>query len=309
MADFTTKNVDFTNGRPYNQAEHRRALDSCWGSYVNNGLDFTGNESTCTLTAGSGICKGYPFQFTGTYSVSNSGTYYVYVEITATIQNDNSGTATASILLSTNSNMSDSISNENNQTLYFKIYKIVNGVVDTDYRHQQTLKSVKLKETSNQWGLTVNGVDSNLINKPNATLPGGITEYKRTSLKSIIGGFYGGETITIPSNDNLWNYDAIVFTYKDIEPYAIIDFEKLRAIGKLPPKGSTSTATYVTTFSMQKNDSGFLLNWCVTVKLSKNNICCFVSNVHKTDTTGKTTVYVNTIDYAIKNYALLERKY
>lgn len=307
MADFQNKNVDFTNGRPYNQSEHRRALDSCWGSYVNSGLDFTGNASTCSLTGGSGICKGYPFQFEGTFSTSKSGTYYIYVKINATIDSDNFGTADGNIMLSSNGNLSDSIDDENNQTLYFKIYKIVNGAVDTDYRYQQTLKSVKLKETSNQWGLTVNGVDSNMINKPPASLPDNITQYNDTILTTISGGFYGGKSISL--NVNLWDYDGIMFTYNDIEPYAFINFDELRAVGKLPPKGSTKTGTYNTCFTMSKCDGTNTINWVVTLGLSKNAIRCVVSNVSVMKNNGTIQVFVSDGNYAINNYALVQRKY
>lgn len=306
MADFTTKNVDFTNGRPYNQAEHRRALDSCWGSYVNNGLDFTGNASTCQLTGGSGICKGYPFQFTGTYSISKSGTYYVYVKITATIQSDNSGTATASIVYSTG-NLSDSISDESNQTLYFKLYKIVNGVVDTDYRHRQTLKSVKLKETSNQWGLTVNGVDSNLINKPNATLPSGITEYERTNWITVGSGIYSG-SVNFPSGTNLWDYDMLGLSYNE-EPCLWVDLTRMRATGNAPAKGSTTTTGYKTTTWGGKMDGSTVQYYVITLTLHKERLVVNACSVLRIGSDGKVTSHINSQSWALNKYCLLKRKY
>lgn len=308
MADFQNKNVDFTNGRPYNQAEHRRALDSCWGSYINSGLDFTGNASTCSLTGGSGICKGYPFQFEGNYSTSKSGTYYIYVKITATIDSDNLGTADGNIMLTSNSNLLDSIDDENNQTLYFKIYKIVNGAVDTDYRHQQTLKSVKLKETSNQWGLTVNGVDSNMIDKPPASLPDNITGYESTGWVNYQSGIYGGVTINLPSGTNLWDYDTIGFSYNG-EPNIFIDLEKLRALGSIPQKGSTTTYGYLSNAWGGKMDATTTQFYVLALKLYKNKIQVVSSSVFRITNGGVVSNNVNNGSYAFTKYCLLKRKY
>lgn len=308
MADFSTKNVDFTNGRPYNQAEHRRALDSCWGSYINNGLDFTGNASTCSLSEGSGICKGYPFQLTGTYSTSKSGTYYIYIKINATIQNDNSGSATADILLSSNSNMSDNIDNESDQTLYFKLYKIVNGVVDTDYRHQQTMKSVKLKETSTQWGLTVNGVDSNMIDKPPASLPNNITGYESTNWVNYQSGIYGGKTITLPSGTNLWDYDMIGISYND-EPVMWIDLEKMRAVGSYPQKGSTTSSGYIANSWGGKMDATTTQFYVFALTLFKNKIQVVSSSVFRITNGGVVSNNVNNGNWAPTKYCLLKHKY
>lgn len=308
MTDFTNKNVDFTNGRPYNQAEHRRALDSCWGSYVNNGLDFTGNASTCSLSGGKGICKGYPFQFDGTYSQSKSGTYYIYVKINATIQNDNSGSATADIYLSSNSNMSDNVDNESNQTLYFKLYKIVNGVVDTDYRHQQTLKSVELKETSTQWGLTVNGVDSNMIDKPPASLPNNITGYESTSWFNFSSGIYGGQTIILPSGTNLWDYDMIGLSYND-EPVMWVDLEKMRAVGSYPQKGSTTASGYKSNTWGGKMDATTTQFYVFALTLFKNKIQVVSSSVFRITNGGVVSNQVNNGSWAPTKYCLLKRKY
>lgn len=303
-------NVDFTNGRAYNQFEHARAMKSIQNNYITTGLDLTASGTSYKLTSGTGVVHGYPVQVDATTLTSSSSTAYIYIKVESTLTGDmGTGKVTLGITSSRNDKI---ITSANSETAYFTIYKIGSGKMLEDYRHQATLKSVQIDDTDDNFSLTINGVQSNTLPKPLTNTLENYTNVTATSSspwKKMNGsGLWGGSSptpITVSSGDSIWNYDVLALYYENA--YTAINLNEIRGVYGIE-RGSTTAGTVIWNVDFAGlSNMGETLMFNITIDIRPTGISSSGSCVTKFQ--GNTTLvgHVNSSRYAPLYYALLKR--
>lgn len=123
-----------------------------------------------------------------------------------------------------------------------------------------------------------------------------ITNSQSNNWVNISGGFYGGKTIDL--NDNLWNYDYLLFGYDD--EIATIDLRLPRALNNIK-RGGSGTVNW-NCGSANINDGNPLYR-AMRFELRDRAIHCTGSTVFNA---GNHAIATNNGDYAITKYALMK---
>lgn len=297
-------NVDFTNERPYDQNEHARALKSACANRIDGMNYFNGR-----IDAGYGIIFGSPFQVEAT-TISGSGYITVNVELS---ESGNAGIGNVSI---TKENTRQNVDNGNVKK--YSIYQVDGTNIINDYRYSDIIKNIELGGSGNKVNFKINGVKSNDYTLPitssgsvdlsnyytkaqtdakDNVIMENITDFNTSGWKNISGGFYGGKRIDL--NDNLWNYDFLVFAYGDDE-FATIDLRIMRALSNIK-RGGTGTIKW--NCSSANINGGNPLYRAMSLQLRDRAIACTGSTVFNA---GNKAISTNNGDYAINKYALLK---
>lgn len=297
-------NVDFTNERPYDQNEHARALKSACANRI-DGMNYSNGR----IESGYGIIFGSPFQVDAT-TISGSG--YITVNVSLS-ESGNAGIGNVSITKESTRQNAD-----NGSVKKYSIYKVDGTKIVEDYRYSDIIKDIELGGSGNKVNFTINGVKSNdytlpitssgsvdlsnyytkaEVDKKDNKVLENITNFQNTSFKNVSGGFYGGKTIEL--NDNLWNYDYLVFAYDDAE-FATVDLRIVRALNNIK-RGGSGTANW--NVSSANINGGNPLYRAISLRLSDRAIACTGST---TFNAGNKAIATNNGDYAINKYALIK---
>lgn len=293
-------NVDFTNERPYDQNEHARALKSACANRV-DGMNYSNGR----IESGYGIIFGSPFQVDAT-NISGSG--YITINVSLT-ESGNAGIGNVSITKeSTRQNV------DNGSIKKYSIYKVDGTNIVEDYRYSDIIKDIELGGSGNKVNFTINGVKSNDYVLPitssgsvdlsnyytKADVDKNATNFLNTTWKTIPTYFYGGKTIDL--NDNLWNYDYLIFSYGQNENIEIvtIDLRIPRALNNIK-RGGTGTVNW--NASSANIYSGNPIYRAISLRLSERSIGCTGSTVFNA---GNKAIATNNGDYALDKYALIK---
>lgn len=300
-------NVDFTNERPYDQNEHARALKSACANRV-DGMNYSNGQ----IESGYGIIFGSPFQVDAT-SISGSGYITINVQLS---ESGNAGIGNVSITKESTRQNSDKGSVKK-----YSIYKVDGTKIVEDFRYSDIIKDIELGGSGNKVNFTINGVKSNdytlpitssgsvdlsnyytrsEVDKKDNKILDNVTNFQNTTFKNIRGGFYGGKTIDL--NDNLWNYDYLVFCYGQNENIEIItiDLRIPRALNNIK-RGGSGTVNW--NASSANINSGNPIYRAMSLQLRNRTIACTGSTVFNA---GNKTISTNNGDYAIDKYALIK---
>lgn len=293
-------NVDFTNERPYDQKEHARALKSACANRI-DGMNYSNGR----IESGYGIIFGSPFQIDAT-TISGSGYITINVELS---ESGNAGIGNVTITKeSTRQNV------DNGSIKEYSIYKVDGTKVIEDYRYSDIIKKIELGGSGNKINFKINGVTSNDYTLP--ITPSGsvdlsnyytkpevdnkldaLTNFKNSSWRNISGGFYGGRNINL--NDNLWNYDFLIFAYGDAEN-ATIDLRIIRALNNIKRGGSGTVKWNCNSANI---NGGNPLFRAISLQLSDRVIASTGTTVFNA---GNRAISTNNADYAITKYALIK---
>lgn len=300
-------NVDFTNERPYDQTEHARALKSACANRV-DGMNYSNGR----IESGYGIIFGSPFQVDAT-TISGSG--YITINVSLS-ESGNAGIGNVSITKESTRQNSD-----NGSVKKYSIYKVDGTKITEDYRYSDIIKDIELGGSGNKVNFTINGVKSNdytlpitssgsvdlsnyytkaEVDKKDNKVLENVTNFQNTNWKTISGEFYGGKTINL--NDNLWNYDYLVFSYGKNENIEIItiDLRIPRALNNIKRGGSGTIDWNCSSASIY---GGNPLYRAISLRLSELAIACTGSTVFNG---GNKAISTNNASYAINKYALIK---
>lgn len=300
-------NVDFTNERPYDQTEHARALKSACANRI-DGMNYSNGR----IESGYGIIFGSPFQVD---AISISGSGYITINVQLS-ESGNTGIGNVSITKESTRQNSD-----NGSTKKYSIYKVDGTNIVEDFRYSDIIKDIELSGSGNKVNFTINGVKSNdytlpitpsgsvdlsnyytkaEVDKRDNKILDNVTSFRNTSWKTIATNFYGGKTINL--NDNLWNYDYLVFSFGQNENIDIvtIDLRIPRALNNIK-RGGTGTVNW--NCSSANINGGNPLYRAMSLRLSDRAIACTGSTVFNA---GNKAISTNNGDYALEKYALIK---
>lgn len=300
-------NVDFTNERPYDQNEHARALKSACANRV-DGMNYSNGR----IESGYGIIFGSPFQVDAT-NISGSG--YITMNVSLS-ESGNAGIGNVSITKESTRQNSD-----NGSVKKYSIYKVDGTKVVEDYRYSDIIKDIELGGSGNKVNFTINGVKSNdytlpitssgavdlsnyytkaEVDKKDDKVLENITNFQNTNWKTIPTTFYGGKTINL--NDNLWNYDYLLFSFGQNENIEIvtIDLRIVRALNNIKRGGSGSVNWNASSANI---NGGNPIYRAMSLQLSDGAIACTGSTVFNA---GNKAISTNNSDYSIEKYALIK---
>lgn len=300
-------NVDFTNERPYDQNEHARALKSACANRI-DGMNYSNGR----IENGYGIIFGSPFQVDAT-NISGSG--YITINVSLS-ESGNAGIGNVSITKeSTRQNV------DNGNIKKYSIYKVDGTKVVEDYRYSDIIKNIELGGSGNKVNFSINGVKSNNytlpitssgsvdlsnyytkaeVDKKDNKILENITNFKNTSWKNIPTNLYGGKNLNL--NDNLWNYDYLLFSFGQNENIEIvtIDLRIVRALNNIKRGGSGSVNWNASSANI---NGGNPLYRAMSLQLSDGAIACTGSTVFNA---GTKAISINNDSYALDKYALIK---
>lgn len=300
-------NVDFTNERPYDQNEHARALKSACANRV-DGMNYSNGR----IESGYGIIFGSPFQVDAT-SISGSG--YITINVLLS-ESGNAGIGNVSITKeSTRQNV------DNGSVKKYSIYQVDGTKIVNDYRYSDIIKNIELGGSGNKVNFTINGVKSNdytlpitpsgsvdlsnyytkaEVDKKDNKILENVTNFQNTNWQTIPTNLYGGQSIQL--NDNLWNYDYLVFRFGQNENMDIItiDLRVPRALNNIK-RGGTGTVDW--NCSSAGINGGNPIYRAMSLQLRDRAIACNGSTVFNA---GNKAIATNNGDYALDKYALIK---
>lgn len=301
-------NVDFTNERPYDQNEHARALKSACANRI-DGMNYSNGR----IEAGYGIIHGSPFQIDAT-TISGSGYITVNVELR---EHGEAGVGNVSITKESSKQNVEVSVGDNGVIKKYSIYKVNGTKIVEDYRYSDIIKDIELGGSGNKVNFTINGVKSNdytlpisssgsvdlsnyytkaEANKKDNKVLENVTNFQSNGWQTLRPTFYGGKTIDL--NDNLWNYDYLLFGYDD--EFATIDLRLPRALNNIKRGGS---GTVVWSCSSANIFYGNPLYRAMRLELSDRSIRSTGSTVFNA---GTKEIAINNSSYAIDKYALVK---
>lgn len=145
--NFTYSRTNFVNAQSYNERTHATAWAAGIPDFVIDGLEL--DETGLTISAGTGINNGLPFELGQTGEVQPLELTYNYIYVKTVLD----GSSTLTTILETDDVQTDTVS-----TKYFMIYDRLN---DNDLRFSSYIKDLHFESVgTDQFVLVINGTKS-----------------------------------------------------------------------------------------------------------------------------------------------------